>query len=83
MTNQKPQKLIPTDTGPGEDVAWGMVSTLVAGPLVWGGIGMLIDSLIGTTRIFLPIGIVLGFVVSFYIVYIRFGRETETSPKEK
>lgn len=83
MTNEKPQKLIPTDTGPGEDVAWGMVSTLVAGPLVWGGIGMLIDSLIGTTRIFLPLGIVLGFVVSFYIVYVRFGRETDTSLEEK
>jgi len=83
MTNQKPQKLIPTDTGPGEDVAWGMVSTLVAGPLVWGGIGMLIDSLVGTTRIFLPLGIVLGFVVSFYIVYVRFGLETEKNLKEK
>jgi ATP synthase protein I len=83
MTNQKPQKLIPTDTGPGEDVAWGMVSTLVAGPLVWGAIGMLIDSLVGTTRIFLPLGIVLGFVVSFYIVYVRFGRETETVQEEK
>jgi len=83
MTNQKPQKLIPTDTGPGEDVAWGMVSTLVAGPLVWGGIGMLIDSQVGTTRVFLPLGIVLGFVVSFYIVYVRFGRETEKSLKEK
>jgi ATP synthase protein I len=83
MTNQKPQKLIPTDTGPGEDVAWGMVSTLVAGPLVWGAIGMLIDSLVGTTRIFLPLGIVLGFVVSFYIVYVRFGRETETGQEEK
>jgi ATP synthase protein I len=83
MTNQKPQKLIPADTGPGEDVAWGMVSTLVAGPLVWGGIGMLIDSLVGTTRIFLPLGIVLGFVVSFYIVYVRFGREAETIQEEK
>jgi len=83
MTNQKPQKLIPTDTGPGEDVAWGMVSTLVAGPRVCGGIGMLIDSLVGTTRIFLPLGIVLGFVVSFYIVYVRFGRETETIQEEK
>jgi len=83
MTNQKPQKLIPTDTGPGEDVAWGMVSTLVAGPLVWGGIGMLIDSLVGTTRIFLPLGIVLGFVVSFYIIYVRFGLETEKNLKEK
>jgi ATP synthase protein I len=60
-----------------------MVSTLVAGPLVWGGIGMLIDSLVGTTRIFLPLGIVLGFVVSFYIVYVRFGRETETIQEEK
>ena len=83
MTNQKLQKLIPTDTGLGEDVAWGMVSTLVAGPLVWGAIGMLIDSLVGTTRIFLPLGIVLGFVVSFYIVYVRFGRETETGQEEK
>lgn len=83
MTNQKLQKLIPTDTGPGEDVAWGMVSTLVAGPLVWGAIGMLIDSHVGTTRIFLPLGIVLGFVVSFYIVYVRFGRETETGQEEK
>ena len=60
-----------------------MVSTLVAGPLVWGGGGMLIDSLVGTTRIFLPLGIVLGFVVSFYIVYVRFGRETETIQEEK
>ena len=83
MTNQKLQELIPTDTGPGEDVAWGLVSTLVAGPLVWGAIGMLIDSLVGTTRIFLPLGIVLGFVVSFYIVYVRFGRETETGQEEK
>jgi ATP synthase protein I len=60
-----------------------MVSTLVAGPLVWGGIGMLIDSLVGTTRIFLPLGIVLGFVVSFYIIYVRFGLETEKNLKEK
>jgi F0F1-type ATP synthase assembly protein I len=50
---------------------------------VWGGIGMLIDSLVGTTRIFLPLGIVLGFVVSFYIVYVRFGLETEKNLKEK
>jgi ATP synthase protein I len=83
MKNLRPQKLIPTDTGPGEDVAWGMVSTLLAGPLVWGGIGMLIDSFVGTTRIFLPLGIVIGSLVSFYIVYVRFGRETETSLEEK
>lgn len=83
MKNLRSQKLIPTDTGPGEDVAWGMVSTLLAGPLVWGGIGMLIDSFVGTTRIFLPLGIVVGSLVSFYIVYVRFGRETETSLEEK
>jgi ATP synthase protein I len=83
MTGQKRQKLVPIDTGPGEDVAWGMVSTLIAGPLVWGGIGMLIDSKVGTERIFLPLGIVLGFVVSFYIVFVRFGREIKPDQKEK
>ena len=57
-----------------EHDAWGMVSTLVAGPVTWGLIGAGIDLLVGTHRIFLPIGIVLGFVVAFYITYFRYGR---------
>ena len=51
-----------------------MVSTLLAGPIVWGLIGLGVDAMLGTTRVFLPIGIVVGFLTSFYIMFVRFGR---------
>ena len=51
-----------------------MVSTLLAGPIVWGLIGLGIDAMVGTTRVFLAIGIVVGFLTSFYIMFVRFGR---------
>ncbi len=53
-----------------------MVGTLVAGPLVWGLIGMGIDHLAGTTRVFVPMGVVLGFVTSVLVVYFRYGRDS-------
>ncbi len=58
----------------GETDAWGMVSTLVAGPVAWGLIGAGADALIGTERVFLAVGVVVGFVTSFYITYVRYGR---------
>jgi F0F1-type ATP synthase assembly protein I len=58
-----------------EDDAWGMVSTLVAGPVTWGLIGGGLDMLVGTHRVFLAIGVVVGFVTSFLIVYVRHGRQ--------
>jgi ATP synthase protein I len=61
--------------GAGADsaVVWSIIGTLVAGPAVWGLIGFGIDRLVGTS-IFLPIGVVVGFVGSLVIVYMRFGR---------
>lgn len=56
-------------------MAWSAISSLLAGPIFWGGFGALIDHFAHTSRVFLPIGIVLGFVTSFYIVYVRFGRK--------
>lgn len=58
----------------GETDAWGMVSTLVAGPIVWGLIGAGADALAGTDRLFLAVGVVVGFVASLYITYVRYGR---------
>jgi len=66
----------PRITGRGDEFVWSMVGTLVAGPLVWGLIGMGIDHLAGTTRVFVPIGVVLGFVTSVLVVYIRYGRDS-------
>lgn len=59
----------------GEDVAWSALGTLLAGPITWGFIGWLIDRYTGTQRLFLALGVVLGFVTSLYIVYVRFGRD--------
>ena len=54
----------------GESQVWGLISTLVGGPAVWGAIGYGVDRL-ADTSVFLPIGVVVGFVTSFYIVYVK------------
>jgi F0F1-type ATP synthase assembly protein I len=54
----------------GESQVWGLISTLVGGPAVWGAIGYGADRLLDTA-VFLPIGVVVGFVTSFYIVYVK------------
>lgn len=54
---------------------WGMVGSLVGGPLAWGAIGWGLDYLFGTTRLFLPIGVVVGFITGFAIVLLRYGRD--------
>ncbi len=54
----------------GESQVWGLISTLVGGPAVCGGIGYGVDRLLDTSA-FLPIGVVVGFVTSFYIVYVK------------
>ncbi len=58
----------------GEGVAWSVMSTLVTGPVLYGLIGWGIDALAGTSRVFTAVGVLVGFVLSFYIVYARHGR---------
>jgi ATP synthase protein I len=83
MTGENLPKFDPANAGPSEDMAWGIVSTLVAGPIVWGGVGALVDNVVNTSRVFLPLGVVVGFIVSFYIVYVRFGKNTELEQGDK
>jgi F0F1-type ATP synthase assembly protein I len=58
----------------GEQVAWSVMATLIAGPVLYGVVGWGIDALVGTSRVFLALGVVVGFVLSTYIVYARYGR---------
>jgi len=51
------------------------MGTLAAGILAWGGIGYLVDRLIGLRWLFLPIGMVLGVGTAIYVVYVRYGRD--------
>ena len=59
----------------GEHVAWSALGSLLAGPVVWGGVGFLLDRWLGTGRVLTAIGVVVGSLTAFYIVYLRFGRE--------
>lgn len=60
----------------GEQVAWSVMATLIAGPLVYGVVGWGVDTLVGTNRVFLALGVLVGFVLSTFIVYMRYGRDS-------
>ncbi len=64
----------PPDFSGGDDMVWAITGTLLAGPAVWGLVGFGVDRLLDTS-LFLPFGVVFGAVASFYIVYVRFGRD--------
>ncbi|WP_405145222.1 AtpZ/AtpI family protein [Sphaerisporangium sp. NBC_01403] len=55
------------------NAAWSIPSTLIAGMLVWGGIGWLLDRWTGVGAFF-PIGVILGVVLAVYLVYVKYGR---------
>ncbi len=63
------------DAWAGMSTGWAITSTLVAGMVVWGGLGLLVDRLVGTSRVFLAIGVILGAAGGTYIVYLRYGKE--------
>lgn len=62
--------------GSGEAVVWSVLGTLLAGPLVWGGVAWLAAARTGAGWL-VPLGIVVGSVTSLYIVYARHGRSDQ------
>lgn len=56
-----------------ESRAWNIPSYLLAGVLGFGGVGYLIDRLIGTNFI-VAIGIVGGMALAIYYVWFRYGK---------
>jgi ATP synthase protein I len=67
--------------GPGREswsgygTAYAIIGTLLAGMLVWGGVGFLVDRALGTEPLLLAIGLVVGMAGGIYLVYVRYGRE--------
>ena len=53
------------------EVAWSVTSYLLAGMLVWGGVGWLLDRWRGTGPVFLPIGVLVGVAAALYLVHVR------------
>jgi F0F1-type ATP synthase assembly protein I len=63
----------------GEAAAWTILARLITGPLLYGGLGWLLDKWLGT-QFFVAVGIVGGMALSLYVVYVRYG--TPQSPPD-
>jgi ATP synthase protein I len=61
----------PPGQGPGD--AWSVIGYLLAGLLVYGGLGLLLDRWLGT-EFFTLLGLVLGGGLGIYLVHVRYGR---------
>ena len=55
----------------GEAAAWTVLSYLISGPLIYGGLGWLLDLWLGTHFI-VAIGLVGGMALSFYVINRRY-----------
>jgi F0F1-type ATP synthase assembly protein I len=67
---------------PNPDDPWAGMSTgltisayLLSALIAWGGVGYLIDRLVGTPKVFTAIGMVVGAVAGIYLIYLKFGKE--------
>ncbi|MGA8048025.1 MAG: AtpZ/AtpI family protein [Dermatophilaceae bacterium] len=50
-----------------------MIAYLVTGPALFGGLGWLLDRLLGL-GVFTPIGVLTGMALSLYTIWLRYGR---------
>ena len=62
------------DAWAGMGIGWAITSTLIAGMLVLGGLGYVLDRVFDSGAGFTAVGIVLGAAFGIYIVYLRFGK---------
>ena len=56
----------------GADVGWGITGTLLAGLVVYGGAGLLVDRWLDT-KVFALIGVVVGLGLSVYLITVKYG----------
>jgi len=60
------------DASGGKDVGMRIVAEMLAGMLLYGGLGWVADHFLGTAFL-MPVGLLLGFGLSIYLVIKRFG----------
>lgn len=59
--------------GPVDNVHVSVISYLITGPALFGGIGWLLDRVLATSFL-LPVGIVAGMALSIYLIWFRYGK---------
>ena len=62
------------DSWEGMGTGWSITSTMIGGIATLGGLGYLVDRLLGIEKVFLPIGFILGGACGVFIIWLRYGR---------
>ena len=83
----RPRPAQPARGGSGADTGWSIIGTMLSGMAVWGGAGWLLDRWLDT-KVFVPVGILLGMAVAIYVVVVKYGavdppqgkRQNSTTP---
>jgi F0F1-type ATP synthase assembly protein I len=65
----------PNDMWGGMSTGVTISTTLLAGLVVWGGVGWVVDRIAGTGKVFTAIGMLLGAALGIYLIYIKWGKE--------
>ena len=68
----RPRPAPPARQGSGSDTGYAVVGTMLSGMAVWGGAGWLLDRWLDT-KVFFPVGILLGMGVAIYLVVVKYG----------
>jgi ATP synthase protein I len=63
------------DAWSGMGTGWSITSTMIGGIAAIGGLGFLLDRLLGTAHVFTGIGFVLGAAGGSYSIWLRYGKE--------
>ena len=63
------------DAWSGMGTGWSITSTMIGGIAAIGGLGFLVDRLLGTPHVFTGIGFVLGAAGGSYSIWLRYGKE--------
>ena len=74
---QRPTPLETADSGHErmeEARMWNVVSYLISGPVMLGGVGLGLDHVLGTSWLVM-IGILAGMALSLYLIWFRYGTD--------
>ncbi len=64
----------------GEAAAWTVLAYLISGPALYGGLGWAADRWLGTSPVFVFVGIVGGMALALYVVWVRYGSHDRRPP---
>ena len=65
----------PSDSWGGMSAGVTISAYLLSAVVVWGAVGLLVDRLAGTGKVFTAIGMIVGAAAGIYLVYLRYGKE--------